>query len=489
MKSLFPTLSRRFSCFAFALGLIAELAPLAPTCVADNCDAVQFPVAVRVKVENGGIGYDSRAADLNGDGKLDLAILSNVALNISFGDGNGHFSTPLPYDEDADFLEVLELGDFNGDGFPDAAVGDYPFGTDILLNDGNGAFPTSVLILTGVEALGLKAADFNGDGKVDLAVSDFQSDSVSILLGDGTGGFAPPLIFATGAQPARLAAGDFDGDGVVDLAVAEYGSMDLRIFKGTGDGHFKPGATYPLGGNSSGIVTTDFNHDGKLDLAATVFNIFPNSHVAVFLGDGNGGFEEAAPVLGSCFQGLETADLNGDGNADLVFPDSTVLNVALGDGTGGFQPVQEVSPREDSAGYDISVGDFNGDGRIDLFSTPSRNTFVFFNVPTVSITAGDRPASEDGMKGRFIITRNGCDADPLDVFVAVSGTATPGTDYERLKGRIMIPAGQDSAAIEVVPIDDSILEGTETVVLTLASKTTYGVTGTGTATVSILDND
>ena len=114
---------------------------------------------------------------------------------------------------------------------------------------------------------------------------------------------------------------------------------------------------------------------------------------------------------------------------------------------------------------------------------------IFFNGPSVSIQASDRAASEDGRKGKFIVTRDGCDAQALTVFYTVSGTATNGVDYRTLKGRVKIPAGKDSTTITVAPIDDSIPEGTETVVLTLSAETTYGISGVANATVSILDND
>lgn len=322
--------------------------------------------------------FDSQAIDLNGDGNIDLAILPDDGLYVALGDGHGNFSQPIQYNKGG-FQNLLAFGDLDGDGFPDAVVANYP-GINVLLNDGAGGFPVSTFINTGAQPAGLAVADFNGDGNLDLAVSDFKANSISIFAGDGHGGFAAPLIFATGTSPNHLVARDFDGDGVLDLAVAEYGSMDLRIFKGLGDGRFSAGAIYALGGNAESLVAADFDQDGHVDLAVNVFNIFPNNHVAVFTGDGHGNFVQSASLHGDVFLGLAAADLNGDGYPDVTFLENYHLDVALSDGSGGFRPVRRVSLFLASGGYTISAGDFNNDGRIDLFTTPGTGALLF-NVP------------------------------------------------------------------------------------------------------------
>ncbi len=355
----------------------AGLPWLTPRCLADGRPLMTFPHREILPVSS---PYDSQVADLNGDGNLDLAVLPDSGLFIFLGDGTGNFSTPMVYNQQG-FQSVLALGDFNGDGFPDAAVANFP-GINVLLNDGAGGFPTSLFINTGGEPAGLAVADFDGDGNLDLAVSDFQSNSVSILMGDGSGGFATPLICATGTNPTRIVAGDFDSDGIPDLAVAEYGSMDLRIYTGNGDGHFSPFAVHPLGGNAEGLVMADFNTDGKADLAVEVFNIYPNNHVAVFRGNGHGRFAQSASLPADVFQGIAAADINNDGKTDLAYlngatPRNT-LDVALGDGIGGFHHIRRITlPNSGQQNYTISTGDFDGDGRVDLFT----DSIVLFNTP------------------------------------------------------------------------------------------------------------
>jgi FG-GAP-like repeat len=378
-------ISRFIQCH-FAVLLFASLvfmAGIAPTCLANQLFPVQFQ-REPLSLPNGTY-FDSKVVDLNADGNMDLAVLSDEAFFILLGDGSGNFSLPTPYNQGG-FQTVLAFGDFNGDGFPDAAVANFP-GINVLLNDGKGGFPNSVFINTGEEPSGLAVADFNLDGNLDLAVSDFQANSISILLGDGNGGFAAPVISAAGTSPAGLVVADFNHDGVPDLAAAEYGTVatggDLRIFKGVGDGTFQTTASYPLGGNTNIVVRADFNHDGNADLAVGVFN--SNSQVAVFLGDGNGGFAQSDSVLGTALYGsLATADIDGNQTPDLVFLDrsESKVDVALGNGDGTFRRLHEVSLPHSGASYTLSTGDLNGDGRTDIFTPLDTGTGVLlFNMP------------------------------------------------------------------------------------------------------------
>ena len=362
MKNIFSFAFRDLatSVLLFLVGLTG----MAPMCLAMNVSSVHF----QLKLLSLPVGtyFDSEVVDLNLDGKMDLAVLNDVALYVLLGDGNGNFSAPTPYNQGG-FQTVLAFGDFNGDGFPDAAVANFP-GINVLLNNGAGGFPTSLFINTGQEPSGLAVADFNLDGKLDLAVSDFQANSISILLGDGNGGFASPVIVAAGTSPAGLVVGDFDSDGVADLAAAEYGSMDLRIFKGVGNGTFRTVASYPLGGNANTLVRADFNHDGKVDLAIGVFN--SNQQIAVFLAQGSGGFAQSDSVPGSpLYAGLAAADIAGNSTTDLVFLNGTEMDVALGNGDGTFRAARPATlPHSGGADYTLSTGDLNGDGRTDVFT-------------------------------------------------------------------------------------------------------------------------
>jgi hypothetical protein len=127
-----------------------------------------------------------------------------------------------------------------------------------------------------------------------------------------------------------------------------------------------------------------------------------------------------------------------------------------------------------------------------VFSNNARASFtVIPPLPTVTITAPDPSASEVPATdtGKFSIKRTGCSDSDLDVFYSVSGTATNGVDYRRLRGSVTIRAGAPSVAIVLRPIDDTISEPDETAILTLSPDPDYIIGTRNTATVTIHSNE
>jgi hypothetical protein len=228
------------------------------------------------------------------------------------------------------------------------------------------AFNVTSLLAAGTDPNSVAVGDFNGDGKLDLAVANVYSGTVSIFLGDGKGNFTLSSSPATGANPSSVAVGDFNGDGKLDLAVADLSSGTVTILLGDGKGSFTLGSSPAAGGRSISVVTGDFNGDGNLDLA--VSNYY--SIASILLGDGIGNFTLASsPAAGLNPSFVAIGDFNADGNPDLVFADSTgsTVSILLGDGAGNFSLA--ASPFVGSgffAPVAVAIGDFNGDGKLDL---------------------------------------------------------------------------------------------------------------------------
>jgi hypothetical protein len=251
---------------------------------------------ISILINNGGNGFrvlpDSpktggaapvavRVADMNGDGKADLVVAnagdgSPGSMNIAvlLGNGSGGFTlsgNPAPL---AASPTSLDMGDFDQDGFPDAAVATSDGYFLVIAGDGAGLSMRGGRFLSGSARASLAAGDLNGDGKLDLVVADLAGDRVSVWLGDGAGGFspAPGSPFAAGRSPQSVAIGDMNGDGVLDLVVANSDSNDLSIFHGYGDGSFKPAIGVPAGVTPFFVVVGDFNGDSIPDLAVANFN-------------------------------------------------------------------------------------------------------------------------------------------------------------------------------------------------------------------------
>jgi len=111
-------------------------------------------------------------------------------------------------------------------------------------------------------------------------------------------------------------------------------------------------------------------------------------------------------------------------------------------------------------------------------------------LPTVMISATTPNASETGpTAGQFTVSRTGSTASALTVNYGIGGSATNTTDYANLSGTVTIGAGSVTALITVMPVDDALVEGNETVMLTLSANAAYTVGSPSNATVTIADND
>jgi hypothetical protein len=150
------------------------------------------------------------ARDLDGDGKPDLAVANpgssdgvSSTVSVLLNKGDGAFRKAASYEVDL-FAFSVDAGDFDRDGDPDLAVASSTTGTlSVLENRGNGRFGKPAEYRVGGGASFVEAADLNGDRRPDLAVADVEADSVSVLLNRGDGAFRRPSEFPAGATRSR----------------------------------------------------------------------------------------------------------------------------------------------------------------------------------------------------------------------------------------------------------------------------------------------
>jgi hypothetical protein len=182
--------------------------------------------------------------DFNGDGKLDLVatVQSDSAFSILLGNGDGTFQNPTETSVEYQAGDVV-AADLNRDGKLDLAIyvlqnglrGEGEIAT--LVGNGDGTFqPPTYYPLGGVIISGLKVGDLNGDGILDLIAdtipggnSHAPGNLVVTYLGHGDGTFRTQGFFATGNRPVSVALGDFNDDGMLDVATANNGDSTISV--------------------------------------------------------------------------------------------------------------------------------------------------------------------------------------------------------------------------------------------------------------------
>jgi hypothetical protein len=337
---------------------------------------VRYPVGVQP--------VGAAAADFDGDGNLDLAVLNQVCItdpcppglvSILLGNGDGTFRPRVDYPTGPNPTGLV-VGDFNGDGHLDLATADHvsrissgsPGMVSILLGNADGTFQSHIDSPAGDGVIGLAAADFNLDGRLDLVVDNQPSpgsQTVSLLIGRGDGSFEQPAPLSAGGSPTSLVAADFDGDGNPDVAITT-GEGAVAVLRGNGDGSFQPRVNYIAGAGPFRIIATDMNADGNLDLVLSLSTSIP-SHgaVAILLGVGDGTFQPRREYAMGSFGALVAGDFNGDGNQDVaVAKGGNTASVLLGIGDGTLSHPTEYGTGNGVAA--VATGDFNGDGNLDL---------------------------------------------------------------------------------------------------------------------------
>jgi hypothetical protein len=356
------------------------------------------------------------AADLDGDGRIDLVTANFASNNVTvlLGNGQGGFAQAdgSPVDVGSG-PTAIAVGDFDQDGSLDLAVTNLVSSTvTILLGNGQGQFSQASGSPIAVRGgpLSVAVGDFNADGKPDLATAN-GGDSVTILLGNGQGQFdqaaGSPIRVEGG--PTAVAVGDFDGDASSDLLVASGLANSVTILLGNGQGQFSVGPSIAVGNSPQAVAVGNFSGDTNLDLV--VVNASSGT-VTILLGSGQGQFSPApgSPVgAGSNPQAVAVGDFTRDGNLDLAVVDaaSGTITVLLGDGFGQFGQAAGSPPAVGFNPLAVAVGDFTGDGALDLAvtnagansvsvllnTTPSTTTACFAQAVGSPITVGTFPGA------------------------------------------------------------------------------------------------
>jgi Bacterial Ig-like domain (group 3)/FG-GAP-like repeat len=270
---------------------------------------------------------DLGLGDLNHYGGLDV-----LALGTDFWGATPSLDNLLPHGtsfflDDQYQYSGLTVGDFNRDGYADAALTTYGDGMLIELGDGTGSFNPAYAD-PGISSP-LVSRDVNGDGKLDLL--ETAEDGIHILFGNGDGTFKAPKVFPSGGL-GNLTIADFNRDGKLDLAVA--GGSEVALILNSGNGTFKSPVKYPAGGPVDAIAAISLLGNGNQSILVADSK---DNKLLLLAGDGKGNL--AAPVNyypgGGNPSSLIVSDFNGDGASDVVVTDTVTSSFMVLYNTGG----------------------------------------------------------------------------------------------------------------------------------------------------------
>lgn len=311
--------------------------------------------------------YSVAVADVNRDGKPDI-VLANGCANIGggfcsaegavgvlLGNGDGTFQPAFTYPSGgfAFANSDVVIADVNGDAKLDLVVMSGcssacdnilpPQGSvGVLLGNGDGSFSSPVSYLSGgYFATSLEVADLNGDGKLDVVVANWCADNsfigncatqapIGVLMGNGDGTFQPAVVYGSGGEGGRsVAVADINIDGKPDLLTGNCGPSGcgssqvggvVGVLLGNGDATFQSALAYGSGSYFS-VAVVDVDGDNKPDVVAANMSCANSGGgcVHVLLGNGNGSFLAATSYdAGIAPLSIAVADVNGDGAPDAV---------------------------------------------------------------------------------------------------------------------------------------------------------------------------
>jgi len=357
----------------------------------------------------GGWPQTVTVADLNGDGKLDLAMTTPINNKVSVLINTSAFFT-MSFAAAQTFAVgsnpgFITTADVNADGKPDLIVTNGGDGTvSVLLNttapgDSTASFTGQQTFATGPSPHWIAATDLDGDGRPDLAVANFGSNSVSVLLNTTAAGAATPTFaaqqsFAAGTSPAAVATADVNGDGKRDLLVANGGGTISVLLNAIAPGDtvpsFAPQQEFVTGTNPTSIVAADFNGDGKPDVAVVNSSSNTISMLRNTTAPGAGTPSFAAQqtfATGAKPYSIAAADVSGDGRIDLFVTNlddnsvSVLLNSTSAPSAAPGFGTQQVFAAGSAPGS-VTTADINGDGKPDLVAAnlSDNNVSVMLNI-------------------------------------------------------------------------------------------------------------
>ena len=278
-------------------------------------------------------------ADLNLDGNNDLIAGSLHAklISVYYGDGDGTFDGRRDFPVDLE-LGAMEVGDFNGDDYPDIAWSTHPSAqpsrTALIMSTAEGLLEDHFTEISSSSAYDLRSVDLDNDGDLDLI-----SES-NILKNNGTGIFTR-TSYSAGVSTYLVGSGDLNGDGYADLVVGDW-NTNMRIALNNGAGSFGLFQTLDIPASADFFEVVNLNNDTMMDI---VLVHQTDSKISVLTQAETGDYITKTISVDFQPRVTTTADFNQDGLTDIAVgtggnAGENYLTILLQNSDGDFAPGQ-----------------------------------------------------------------------------------------------------------------------------------------------------
>jgi len=288
------------------------------------------------------------AGDFDTDGKVDIAVGAGpsrryltILRNTSTSIGSFAFSTSTTFDLGGRATGIT-AADLDGDGRADVAISGSSRAS-VFRNTSSGAgnidFAPRLDVPTGLSSQDIVSADLDGDGKVDLATANQGGNSISVLRNVSPSGgsilfSSRTFDYGAGIGPYRLAVGDSNSDGKIDITTANINGGNVSVLFNTSSGpsdmSFRARIDHVTFANTgvSGITSGDFDGDGDADIAAVAGGSTGVARIVIHRNNGNGTFLTSIEIpTQQAYDALFSIDVDGNNLADLVVLSGTAFQV------------------------------------------------------------------------------------------------------------------------------------------------------------------